>query len=169
MVLTYSWNMGLKIHTQSAYTWDMARFPVGPGGSKTVAGYWPNWMVIPKGSRHGEQAFAWLNYMGGTGVRAWFHHFPDLPANLKVPRDLLPTALIDGKGKTFAQDIMNFFRDQLDIATPMWDSPVQDYAMDQIKRALEHIMYKVTTPKNALTEAQKSCQGALEKVLKASS
>ena len=169
MVLTYSWNMGLKIHTQSAYTWDMARFPVGPGGSKTVAGYWPNWMVIPKGSRHREQAFAWLNYMGGIGVRAWFRHFPDLPANLKVPRDLLPTALVDGKGKTFAQDIMNFFRDQLAIATPMWDSPVQDYAMDQIRRALEHIMYKVATPKNALTEAQKACQGALEKVLKASS
>ena len=66
---------------------------------------------IPRGSRHVEQAFAWLDYMSGVGVQAWFRNFPDLPANLKVPRDLLPTALVDGKGKAFAQDIMNFFRD----------------------------------------------------------
>ena len=62
----------------------------------------------PKGSRHVEQAFAWLDYMSGVGVQAWFRNFPDLPANLKVPRDLLPTALVDGKGKAFAQDIMHF-------------------------------------------------------------
>jgi len=166
MFLTYSWNMGLKVHTQSAYTWGMARFPVGPGGTKTVAGYWPNWMVIPKGARHVEHAFAWLDYMSGVGVQAWFRDFPDLPANLKVPRDLLPTALVAGKGKPFAQDIITFFRDQLDIATPMWDSPVQDFAMDQLRRALEQIMHKVATPRRALAEAQKACQAALDNVLR---
>jgi ABC-type glycerol-3-phosphate transport system substrate-binding protein len=165
MFVTYSWNMGLKVHTHSTYQWDMARFPIGPSGTKTVAGYWPNWMVIPKGSRHVEQAFTWLDYMSGVGVQAWFRNFPDLPVNRKVPRDLLPTALVDGKGQEFARDIINFFRDQLDIATPMWDSPVQDLATDQIRRALEHIMHKVATPKRALTEAQQACQGALEKAL----
>lgn len=165
MFLTYSWNMNLKVHTQSAYTWDMARFPVGPGGSKPVGGYWPNWLVIPKGSRHVEQAFTWLDYMSGVGVQAWFRDFPDLPANRTVPRHLLPTALVNGKGREFAHDIMNFFRDQLNMATPMWDSPVQDFATDQIRRALEHIMHKVSTPKHALAEAQKACQGALDKVL----
>ncbi len=168
MFPTYSWNMTLTAHTQSPYTWDMARFPIGPGGSRSIAGYWPNWMVIPKGARHTEQAFAWLDYMSGIGVQAWFRHFPDLPANLKVPRGLLPTALVDGKGEAFAQDVMNFFRDQLDIATPMWDSPVQDFAMDQIRRALDQIMYKVATPKDALAQAQRVCQHALERVLKSS-
>jgi hypothetical protein len=169
MFLTYSWNMGLKIFAQSAYTWNIARLPVGPGGTKVVAGYWPNWLAIPKSSRHVEQAFAWLDYMSGVGVQAWFRNFPDLPANLQVPRDLLPTVLVDGKGQAFAQDVMHFFRDQLDIATPMWDSPVQDFAMDQLRRALEQIMYKVTTPRHALGEAQKACQGALDKVLQAAS
>ena len=61
---------------------------------------------------------------------------------------------------------MTFFHDQLDMATPMWDSPVQDFATDQIRRALEQIMHKTATPKHALAEAQKSCQGALEKVFK---
>ena len=146
MFLTYSWNMGLKIFTQSAYAWNMARLPVGPSGTKIVAGYWPNWLAIPKGSRHVEQAFAWLDYMSGCG-RA------DLVPQLSRPASksegaarLLPTALINGKGKAFAQDIMDFFRDQLDSATPMWDSPVQDFATDQIRRALEQIMHKVATP-----------------------
>jgi len=62
---------------------------------------------------------------------------------------------------------MHFFHDQLDNATPMWDSPVQDFAMDQLRRALEQIMYKLATPRNALAEAQKACQSALDKVLQA--
>jgi hypothetical protein len=84
-----------------------------------------------------------------------------------VPRDLLPTALVAAKGEVFARHVTNFFREQLDAATPMWDSPVQGFAIDQIKRALEQMMYKVAKPREALAEAQKACQGALEKVLKA--
>jgi multiple sugar transport system substrate-binding protein len=167
MCLFYSWNVGAEAYARSTYRWDMAQFPVGPGGHKTVAGYWPNWMVIPKGVRHVAQAFTWLDYMSGAGVQAWFSHFPDLPANRRVSRDLLPIILVTGKGQAFAQDITNFFRDQLAIATPMWDSPVQDFATDQLRRALEHILYKLATPREALAQAQRACQGALEKVLKA--
>jgi multiple sugar transport system substrate-binding protein len=166
MVLTYSWNVGTPAYAQSAYRWDMARLPLGPGGRQAVAGYWPNWLAIPKGARHVAQAFTWLDYLSGVGVKTWFSHFPDLPTNRHVPRDLLPAALVAGKGEAFAQDIMNFFRNQLDIATPMWDSPIQDFATDQIKRALERIMYKVARPRAALAEAQKACQEALEKVFK---
>jgi multiple sugar transport system substrate-binding protein len=166
MVLTYSWHMGIEDHIQSSSRWDIARFPVGPGGRQTVAGYWPNWLVIPKGAQLMSQAFTWLDYLSGVGVKAWFSHFPDLPTNRNVPHDLLPAALVAGKGEAFAQDIMHFFRDQLDIATPMWDSPVQNFATDQIKRALEQIMYKAARPREALAAAQKACQGALEKVFK---
>jgi multiple sugar transport system substrate-binding protein len=166
MFVAYSWNIGSPAHTHSAFRWDMARFPVGPNGRQTVAGYWPNWLVILKGARHLTQAFNWLDYLSGVGVQAWFRHFPDLPSNRLVPRDLLPTALVAGKGEAFAQDIMHFFRDQLDIATPMWDSPIQDFATDQIRRALEQIMYKVARPRDALVEVQGVCQRALEKVFK---
>ena len=167
MVLTYSWSIGTPAYTQSSYRWDVARFPVGPGGQRTVAGYWPNWLVIPTGARHAGPAFTWLDYLSGIGVREWFRHFPDLPTNRQVPRDLLPAALVAAKGEVFARHITNFFREQLDAATPMWDSPVQGFATDQIKRALEQMMYKVAKPREALAEAQKACQGALEKVFKA--
>jgi multiple sugar transport system substrate-binding protein len=166
MVLTYSWNIGTPVYTQPMLRWDVAQFPIGPGGHRAVAGYWPNWLVIPKGARYVGQAFTWLDYLSGVGVKEWFHHFPDLPTNRQVPRDLLPVALVAAKGEVFARDITNFFRAQLDAATPMWESPVQNFATDQITRALEHIMYKVARPREALAEAQKACQGALEKVLK---
>jgi multiple sugar transport system substrate-binding protein len=167
MVLTYSWNMGIPAYAQSAYGWNMARFPVGPGGSQTVAGYWPNWLVIPTGARQPSQAFTWLDYLSGVGVKEWFRYFPDLPTNRQVPYDLLPEALVAGKGKVFAQDITHFFCDQLDMATPMWDSPVQDFATDQIKRALERIIHRVAKPREALATAQKACQEALDRVFKA--
>jgi multiple sugar transport system substrate-binding protein len=166
MVLTYSWNISIPAYTQPMLRWDVARFPVGPGGHQAVAGYWPNWLVIPKGTRHVVQAFTWLDYLSGVGVKEWFRYFPDLPANRQVPRDLLPVALVAAKGEAFARDIMGFFREQLDAATPMWDSPVQDFATDQLKRALEQMLYKVAKPRDALAEAQKACQGALDKVFK---
>jgi ABC-type glycerol-3-phosphate transport system substrate-binding protein len=166
MVLTYSWNIATPAYAQPLFRWDVARFPVGSVGHQTVAGYWPNWLVIPQGARHVGQAFTWLDYLSGVGVKEWFRDFPDLPTNRRVPRDLLPVALVTAKGEVFAQDITNFFREQLEAAIPMWDSPVQDFATDQIKRSLEHIMYKVAKPRAALAEAQKACQEALEKVFK---
>jgi multiple sugar transport system substrate-binding protein len=167
MVLTYSWNMGTPAYARSTYGWNMAQFPVGPGGHQTVAGYWPNWLVIPKGARQPSQAFTWLDYLSGVGVKEWFRYFPDLPTNRHASHNLLPLALVAGKSEMFAQDITHFFRDQLDIATPMWDSPVQDFATDQIKRALELIIHRVAKPREALAEAQKACQEALDKVFKA--
>ena len=46
---------------------------------------------------------------------------------------------------------------------------MQDFATDQLRRALEQIMYKVATPRIALGEAQKACQSALDKVLQVGS
>ena len=50
---------------------------------------------------------------------------------------------------------------------PMWNSPVQNFANDQITRVLEQVYTKKTTPKDALAAAQVACQTELEKVLKA--
>ncbi|MCX6049507.1 MAG: substrate-binding domain-containing protein, partial [Chloroflexi bacterium] len=127
--------------------WDVASLPVGPGGQKSVSGYWPNWLAVPKGSRHPEEAFKYLDYMSGEGIKVWFANVPDLPANKNVPTDLVPKTVVDKRGQEFAQNVTDFFHSQLDVATPMWDSPVQDFATDQIGRALENIYAKKATPK----------------------
>jgi multiple sugar transport system substrate-binding protein len=144
--------------------WNVANYPVGPGGEKVVTGYWPNWIAMPKGGQHPDEAFAYLDYMSGEGIVKWFNVIPDMPTNAKVP-EVVPELLIERRGEEFATGIMRFFRDLADIATPMWDSPVQGFATDQLRLAIERIMTKQLTPSEALTEAQNAAQGELENVL----
>ena len=145
--------------------WNVASFPVGPGGSKTTSGYWPNWLVVPKGSRNPEEAFNYLDYMSAEGIKVWFSNIPDLPANKNVPTDLYPQLTADKRGVDFAKEMTDFFRGQLDIATPMWNSPIQDFANDQIGRVLEQIYTKTATVSDALAEAQQACQTELDNLL----
>jgi multiple sugar transport system substrate-binding protein len=147
--------------------WDVAQFPVGPSGTTTVSGYWPNWLVIPKGSKHVKEAFDYLDYLSVEGIKVWFANIPDLPANRKSSPDLVPELTAQRRGREFALDLTNFFRKQLDIATPMWTSPIQDFSNDQINRAIDLILHKVKSPKDALTEAQQASQAKLEETLRA--
>lgn len=148
--------------------WDAATFPTGPSGTTAVSGYWPNWLVIPKGSKHVAEAFSYLDYMCVDGIKVWFDNVPDLPTNKQVPL-MVPKVAIDRRGQEFADDITEFFRGLLDIATPMWTSPVVDFANDQLALALDKIMYKESSPEDALGEAQEASQGELERVLKSGS
>src|SRR5207248_2317981 len=99
------------------------------------------------------------------GMQTWFTNVPDLPANKTVPTDLVPSVLKQKRGKAVAVDIVRFFRHQVDIATPMWNSPVDSFATDQMMRAVSRIMYKQAKPKDALAEAQHACQSQLQRVL----
>ncbi len=147
--------------------WDVASNPVGPQGNRTVSGTRPNWAVIPRGSPHRSDAFDWLDYLGSTGMRAWFDATPDLPVNTTVSRDLASQIVAQKRGKPFALDVTRFLIGQLAIAIPMWTSPVDAFARDQIQRATERILNKVATPKEALAEAQRACQNNLETVVRA--
>ena len=122
--------------------------------------------MIPKGSKQTAEAFKWLDYVSVDGAKTWFATIPDLPTNKKIPRDIAAAVVVGKRGAAFAAELTQFFEKQLDIATPMWDSPVQNFATDQIKRALDLIINKKAKPKDALAEAQKASQSELEKVLK---
>lgn len=145
--------------------WNVAPFPVGPSGTETTSGYWPNWLVIPRGSANPEAAFDYLDYMAVEGIEIWFQNIPDLPTNKNVPTDLYSLLTAEKRGEEFTQEITDFFRGQLDIATPMWNSPIQDFANDQVERAVERIQTKTATPQEALAEAQQACQTELDNLL----
>lgn len=145
--------------------WNVAKYPVGPGGSKTASGYWPNWVVIPKGVPHKQESFDFLDYLVVDGMEVWYGIVPDLPANKKFPRDFVPTNLIEAVGEEFATDVNSFFLNQLNDSVPMWNSPVEAYYLDQLSLAIEQIFSKVATPKEALDEAQRACQDELDKLV----
>lgn len=145
--------------------WNVAGFPVGPSGTSTASGFWPNWCAIPKGSANPEAAFAWLDYLVVEGMRTWFAQVPDIPTNRLAPTDLFPQSVADVRGDDFATDITQFFKGQLDVAAPMWTCPVQNFLHDQISTAISSVMLKESTPKEALTVAQEATQAELDSLL----
>jgi ABC-type glycerol-3-phosphate transport system substrate-binding protein len=166
MVRTGFWITGeLYAHNELTFTrWDSAAYPTFPSGTEPKSGYWPNWLVIPKGSKHVAEAFSYLDYIGGEGIKVWFDNIPDLPANKVVPL-LVPAIAVEKRGEEFGTYITEFYRSLLDISTPMWQSPIEDFASDQLTRAIEQINYKQSTPKDALASAQQACQAELDRVL----
>jgi multiple sugar transport system substrate-binding protein len=161
-----TWMMGSFYSVEAKFeNWEVAANPVGPSGGETTSGYWPNWMAIPTASNNPDEAFKYLDYIAVTGAEEQFAEFPDLPTNAKVPPDIVPSKLVERRGREYAENATAFFRHQLEIATPMWDSPVQTFATDQLTRALERISTKADRPQVALAQAQKACQAELEKTL----
>ncbi|HEX7735675.1 MAG TPA: sugar ABC transporter substrate-binding protein [Ktedonobacteraceae bacterium] len=168
MLFNGSWVMG-DMYATSEPTfkrWNLAPLPVGPMGKGTVTGTWPNWVAIPAGSKNPADAFKYIDYLSVDGMVKVYNVAPDLLANKDAPSTLVPKIVIEKRGQEFAQEAASFFRQQQDLITPMWNSPIQDFSDDQLKSAWEKIMAKTATPTQALQSAQQTCQQQLETFLK---
>jgi ABC-type glycerol-3-phosphate transport system substrate-binding protein len=161
-----SWVMGdLYAEVEPVFTrWNLAPNPYGPGATASVSGSYPNWLVIPEGAAHSAEAFGYLDWLSGVGVEQWFSTVPDIPTNALAPKTN-PQVVVDRRGEEFAADVSAFYAEQATIVTPMWNSPVNDFSNDKINAALQKIMTKTASPKDALAEAQTASQAELEKLL----
>ena len=161
-----SWLMGdFAAEVEPVFSnWNIGDHPVGPSGETTVSGYWPNWLAIPAGAANPEAVFGYMDYMSAVGVEKWFAVIVDIPTNADAP-DVLPQTVIDSRGEEFAAEIMEFWARQAEIATPMWDSPVQGFAIDRLGQAVERILTKTAAPAEELASAQADCQAELESLL----
>lgn len=144
--------------------WNLAGNPVGPSGTNSVSGTWPNWFVIPVGSKNPQAAFDYLSYLAVEGSVEWYQQIPDVPTNSQVQAKA-PAGLVEKRGQEVADDITAFLGEQAEIVTPMWNSPVQSFYTDQIARALEKIYTKTSPVAEALAEAQLATQAELDRVL----
>jgi multiple sugar transport system substrate-binding protein len=144
--------------------WNVAPYAVGPSGSASVSGTWPNWLVIPKGSNDPDAAWSYIEFLSTDGVRKWFANVPETPGNINAQVDL-PTAVVESRGAEFAADVLEFFRGQSAVATPMWNVPIQGFLNDQIDLVLTRVYAKEATPQAALAEAQANCEAELSRVM----
>jgi ABC-type glycerol-3-phosphate transport system substrate-binding protein len=144
--------------------WNLAAHPVGPSGTETVSGTWPNWFVIPARSANPEAAFAYLEYLSLEGVVEWYRQIPDVPTNSQVTAPT-PDVIVNQRGAETADDITAFLQEQAAIVTPMWNSPAQSFGADQVARALEKIYTKAAPVAEALADAQSAAQAELDRVL----
>ncbi len=161
-----SWVMGdFAAEVEPVFTnWNIGNHPVGPSGESSVSGYWPNWLAVPTGADNPEAVFGYLDYMSAVGIETWFTAIVDIPTNADAPA-VLPQVVVESRGEEFAQEIMDFWAAQAEIATPMWDSPVQSFANDRLRQALERILTKAVAPAEELASAQQACQAELESLL----
>ncbi len=165
-LMSGSWLMG-DIYADPVPTftrWNQAPNPVGPSGSASVSGTWPNWFVIPIGSKNPQAAFDYLTYLAIEGSVEWYQQIPDVPTNSQVAVKP-PNSLIEHRGQAFAEDLTAFIATQAAIVTPMWNSPVQSFGNDQMARAMEKIYTHAQPVAEALAEAQAAAQAELERVL----
>lgn len=168
MMLNGSWAMGDLYATATPVfkNWNVTQLPIGPTGHGTLTGTWPNWVAIPQGSKHAQEAFEYIDYMSVNGMLKVYNVAPDLLADKDAPANLVPQIVIEKRGQAFAEDVSTFFHQQQSIITPMWNSPVQDFSDDQLTKAWEAILARSQTPTRALQAAQQTCQNQLETFLK---
>jgi multiple sugar transport system substrate-binding protein len=161
-----SWLMGdFAAEVEPVFSnWNIGDHPVGPSGDASVSGYWPNWLAVPAGAANPDAVFGYLDYMSAVGVEKWFAAIVDIPTNADAP-DVLPKTVVETRGEEFAQEIMDFWASQAEMATPMWDSPVQGFANDRLTQSIERILTKASAPAEELAAAQKDCQAELEGLL----
>ncbi len=165
-LISGSWLMG-DIYADPVPTftrWNMAPIPVGPSGTTAVSGTWPNWFVIPVGSKNPQAAFDYLSYLAIEGSVEWYQQIPDVPTNSQVSLKA-PNSLIENRGAEFADDLTAFLATQAAIVTPMWNSPSQSFGNDQMARAMEKIYTKAASVKDALSDAQSAAQAELDRVM----
>lgn len=149
------------------FEWEVMKFPVGPSGSKSVTGFWPNWWVVPKGAPNLPESFLLSEYFCTQGWVTWYKQVMDTPAWKDFPEGVLTEKLVDDVGAERGQEIHNFFAEYLEDGCAMWNSPIEDYASDALDSAIDEVLHKTKTAAEALKEAQGIVQAKLEEELKA--
>jgi multiple sugar transport system substrate-binding protein len=149
------------------FDWEIMKFPVGPKGSKSLTGFWPNWWAIPKGTKQPDAAFLLAEHFCTDGWVYWYvEGTMDTPAWKNAPEGIYTKMVESMYGADRAIDLHNFFTDYLVDTAEMWTSPIEDFASDTIGQAIDEVLHKVTPIKDALASAQNTCQAKLEETLK---
>lgn len=147
------------------FEWEVARFPVGPSGDRSVTGYWPNWWIVPAGTPNAQEAFLFSEFFATRGWEIWYTYIMDTPAWVDFPEGVLTQQLVEIVGEERATELHNFFADYLNDSVDMWNSPVENFANDTLETAVSEVLFKQATPEQALANAQQLIQARLDETL----
>ncbi len=148
------------------FEFDVAKFPVGPKGTKSVTGFWPNWFSMPKGVKNVNQGFLFTEYMCTEGWVRWYvEGTMDTPAWKAAPPDIYTKAVEDKFGTERAKDFHSFYFEYLNDTAEMWTSPIEGFASDTVGQAQDEILHKTKSVAQALTEAQDLVTAKLAEML----
>jgi multiple sugar transport system substrate-binding protein len=151
------------------FDFEVAKFPYGLKGTKSMTGFWPNWFSMPKGVKNANEGFLFLEHMCTTGWVRWYEEGTmDTPAWKNAPAGIYTKAVETKFGTERAKDFHTFYFNYLNDAAEMWTSPIEDFASDTIGQAQDEILHKTKTVAEALTTAQELVQAKLDEQLQGS-
>lgn len=162
MVQTGSW---APVDAEYPFEWEVAKFPVGPNGDRSVTGFWPNWFIVPAGASNLQESFTFNEFFCTRGWEIWYRYIVDTPAWVDFPEDVLTDQLVDAVGIERATEYHAFFADYLTDAIDMWNSPIENFANDTLTSAVNEVLFKQTTADQALATAQELIQSRLDEAL----
>jgi multiple sugar transport system substrate-binding protein len=152
-------------HTPPEVKYEVAKMPYGLNGKKSATSNWPNLMFIPKGAKHPKEAFALAAYYATDGQYEWWDRWADVPVWKKFPEDRAPKDLVSRVGTDKALDLTRFTRSCLSDLVIQWNSPIDDFATDELFRAVDQALHKAMDPQAALDAAQDTVSAKLTEVL----
>jgi ABC-type glycerol-3-phosphate transport system substrate-binding protein len=151
-----------------AKAWNVAPFPAGPGADKPASFGFTLWGMIPKGARVRDDAFKYLDFVGGRGLA-------ELPvtelgtliaANKTVEQTVISPALEKARDTAFATDLLAFFRQQAQAMTTLDDSPITNFASGVLTLNFDDVLTGKARAREALDATQKMCQDRLDQLKK---
>lgn len=161
IVLDGFWNFA---HCPPEFKYTYAEVP-SREGVKRYNSAWPNMMFIPSGAKHPAEAWKFTSYATIDGAKWWWNQWADTPSWKDFPFDPPSKVHVARVGAEKAAEIAKFGKAAMDNIIVQWNSPVDDFATDEINRMLDQVLHKVISPAEAAANAQKSAQGKLEEVL----
>ena len=144
---------------------EIGPMPIGPSGSRPATSNWPNLMFIPTGAKHVQEAFELIAYYATEGQVEWWNRWSDVPYWTEFPTDVAPQDLIARVGEEKALELTKFAREYASEIVIQWNSPIDDFATDEIFRAVDQALHKQVEPQAALDQAQQIVQAKLEETL----
>lgn len=152
-------------HTPPDIRYEVGPMPTGLSGTRPATSNWPNLMFIPTGAAHTKEAFELCAYYATEGQIEWWNRWSDVPYWLDFPTDVAPADLIARVGEEKAFELTQFARDYSEEIVVQWNSPVEDFATDEIFRAVDSALHKQQPVQAALDAAQELVMAKLQEVV----
>jgi multiple sugar transport system substrate-binding protein len=159
------WDLSYEQFRDIDWELEVARLPVGPHGTKSITGSWPNWMCVPTNAKYPKEGFLMAEAFSTYAVSKWYERVFDLPSWKDFPFDVLSRDLVANFGEEKARKLNEFWFGYREDAIVQWASPIFDFASDHINRVFDEVMHKVKSPAEGLAEAQQIVQPKLEETL----
>jgi multiple sugar transport system substrate-binding protein len=136
-------------------------FPKGPQGDEMVASNAGDFIGVPRGASHPDEAYEFVEWMVMKGNLMWTKAGIDtncLKRDAGVVREDWPDIFGDRAAK-----VSKWWAEQMMHSRPVENTPVYGFMVDELNRVFDLAFHKAMTAEEALQEAQTNVSAEMDK------